>query len=130
VPEGMGPRPWVGSVVVSCRALAPMMAFWSEVLRYHPREAAEEDGVVLTDPRGVGPNLTLMVTGEAPLAEYRLHLDLYSSEPEAEVARLVALGATVRGERAEGTDFTTLADPEGNLFDVVDKRGWTPGRRA
>lgn len=107
-----------------------MIAFWQEALHYVPRDAPEEDGVVLMDPEGAGPNLTLARTDEAPLADYRLHLDLYSSDPRGEVDRLVHLGARVRLPEAEGRDYVTLADPDGNLFDVIDKRGWSFGRRA
>jgi predicted enzyme related to lactoylglutathione lyase len=52
----------------------------------------------------------------------RLHLDLSAPDRVAEVARLVAAGATVVGENSFG-DFpwTTLADPDGNLFDVAEQ---------
>jgi hypothetical protein len=107
-----------------------MVAFWQAALGYVPREPPDAEGVVLTDPAGVGPNLSLQRTPEGPLADYRLHLDLYASDPGAEVDRLVALGATVVRRPGKGEDFVTLADPDGNLFDVVDKRGWEFGRRA
>jgi hypothetical protein len=52
-----------------------------------------------------------------------LHLDLYTDDPEGEVERLLHLGATVYRPRESGEDFVVLADPEGNLFCVVDTRG-------
>lgn len=107
-----------------------MISFWSQALQYVPREAPESDGVVLIDPEGHGPNLALSLTSEGPTTEYRIHLDLYSASPEEEVRRLVRLGAAVRAEAAADRDFVTLADPDGNLFDVIDKRGWTFGRHA
>lgn len=45
----------------------------------------------------------------------RLHLDLQTPQREQEVARLVALGASVRTVHPE---WTVLADPEGNEFCV------------
>jgi hypothetical protein len=60
------------------------------------------------------------LSSEGPLEEYRLHLDLYTSEPLAEVERLQRLGATMRRGVESGHDFVTLADPDGNLFDVID----------
>jgi hypothetical protein len=107
-----------------------MMAFWQEALHYVPREPAEEDSVVLKDPEGWGPNLSLNLTSEGPLDDYRLHLDLYSADPEKEVERLLRLGATLKRSLEEGKDFVTLADPDGNLFDVIDKKGWHFGQRA
>jgi predicted enzyme related to lactoylglutathione lyase len=50
----------------------------------------------------------------------RWHLDFYTSskaEQEAEVARLVALGASVVRESDDPEDdFTVMVDPEGNEF--------------
>jgi hypothetical protein len=107
-----------------------MMAFWQEALHYVPREPAEEGSVVLKDPEGQGPNISLNLTSEGPLEEYRLHLDLYSSDPEKEVERLIRVGATLKRSPEKGEDFVTLADPDGNLFDVINKEGWHFGRRA
>jgi hypothetical protein len=50
----------------------------------------------------------------------RLHLDLITSDFEAETARLLALGATTaRQVEKNGARWTTLLDPEGNEFDLV-----------
>ncbi len=52
----------------------------------------------------------------------RIHLDLYAEDQAAEVARLIALGATEVqwGKRPPDADYVILADPEGNRFCVVD----------
>ncbi len=121
---------WIGSIVVDCNDFPRMMAFWQEALHYVPREPAEGDSVVLKDPQGQCPNLSLNLTSEGPLDEYRLHLDLYSADPEKEVERLLRLGATLKRPPERGKDFVTLADPDGNLFDVIDKKGWHFGQRA
>jgi hypothetical protein len=121
---------WVGSVVIDCSDLPRMISFWQAALRYVPRDPPEADGVVLKDPTGVGPNLSLSLTSERPLPDYRLHLDLYSVDPEGEVERLLQLGASLRRPADATHDFVTLADPDGNLFDVIDKKGWTYGQRA
>ena len=121
---------WVGSVVIDCEDLPRMIAFWRDALGYVPREPPTQDGVVLRDPLGAGPNLSLYATSDEPPSDYRLHLDLYSSNPDGEVHRLVGLGAAVRTPAQAGHDFVTLADPDGNLFDIVDKRGWAFGRRV
>ena len=123
-------KTWIGSIVIDCSDFPRMMAFWRETLHYVPREPPEKDSVVLKDPDGHGPNLSLNLTSEGPLEPYRLHLDLYSSDPEREVERVLRLGATLKRPAMEGSDFVTLADPDGNVFDVVDKKGWWFGRRA
>jgi hypothetical protein len=117
---------WIGSIVVDCTQLPRMIEFWSEALHYVPRSPAQPDGVILTDPLHRGPNLNLSLSSEGPLDVYRLHLDLYSTEPLAEVERLLRLGATMKAPATSGHDFVTLADPDGNLFDVVDVN-WPDG---
>ena len=118
----------IGSIVVDCTDLPRMIAFWTEALYYVPRDPPSPDGVILKDPQGRSPNLNLSLSSEGPLAEYRLHLDLYSAEPLEDVARLVRLGATVRWGPEPGHDFVTLSDPDGNVFDVIDTN-W-PGTSA
>ncbi len=127
---------WIGSIVIDCTDLPRMIEFWSEALHYIPREPPQADGVVLKDPTGQGPNLNLSLTSEGPLDEYRLHLDLYASDPATEVERLVRLGAALKRPAEKGSDFVTLADPDGNLFDVIDvnwpdaSTDWWFGRRV
>ena len=121
---------WIGAIVIDCDDLPRMIAFWQEALHYIPRDPPDATGVVLKDPEGRGPNLSLNLTSEGPLDDYRLHLDLYSSDPEGEVERLLRLGATLNRPAEKGHDFVTLADPDGNLFDVIDKKGWSYGRRV
>ena len=113
----------VGSVVLDCNDFDVMLAFWREALRYVPREEPEEDWVVLADPDGRGVNISLQVVPEPRVGKNRLHLDLYTDDPETEVERLLALGATRHPRTPEpDEDFVSLLDPEGNVFDVIDTR--------
>lgn len=50
-----------------------------------------------------------------------MHLDLHTADKDAEVARLVGLGARETGRHSFGEDFdwVVLADPEGNAFCVA-----------
>jgi hypothetical protein len=112
----------VGSVVIDCNDFPTMLRFWSEALHYVPREEPEEGWAVLMDPGGVNVNVSLQKVPEPHAGKNRLHLDLYAEDMRGEVERLVALGA-VRHTRPPDPedDFVTLVDPDGNLFDVVDK---------
>jgi catechol 2,3-dioxygenase-like lactoylglutathione lyase family enzyme len=101
-------------------------AFWCGALGYVVRS----DGfggwsVVLTPPEGPGMMIALQRSETPPQEHPRLHLDLHVAdlaEQKSEVERLVSLGA----QRVEwdsyptDPDFVVLADPEGNLFCVVD----------
>jgi hypothetical protein len=130
-----GGSPIIGSIVIDCTRLEPMIRFWKEALHYEYRDPPQPDGVILRDPNGRGPNLNLSYSGEGPAREYRLHLDLYSTDPAGDVDRLLGLGATLERAAQPGADFVTLADPDGNLFDVIDVNWpsdgspWEFGRR-
>ena len=59
---------------------------------------------------------------EAKTVKNRVHLDVRvgADRREAEVARLVGLGATELRRAAQGPfEWVTLADPEGNEFCVT-----------
>jgi hypothetical protein len=115
---------YVGSVVIDCNDFTAMYSFWIAALRYVPRDRPADGWAVLCDPEGVRVNVSLQRVPEPRVGKNRLHLDLYTPDQQAEVERLVALGAVRYPRSAEaGEDFVTLQDPEGNLFDVIDKAG-------
>jgi catechol 2,3-dioxygenase-like lactoylglutathione lyase family enzyme len=111
----------IGSIVIKCYEFDRMLAFWSAALHYVPREPPEGGWVVLRDPAGRGPNLSLdRVSVRRTGKRGRLHLDLYTNDQPAEVERLVAAGAIRYPWRNRpGDDFVVLEDPDGNLFCVV-----------
>ncbi len=111
----------IGSIVIRCYEFDRMLTFWQHALHYMPREPAKDGWVVLTDPSGSGPNLSLERVPEKRSGKRsRLHLDLYTSNQQAEVARLMGLGAVRYPWRYEpDDDFVVLADPDDNLFCVV-----------
>jgi len=118
-------------IVIDCAAAPALARFWAEALdgyrvrQYDDLEIARlaERGLTPdTDPTvavdGPGPTLFLQETASRPQASRsRLHLDLVADDSPHEIARLCALGATVREER-EG--YTVLLDPEGNAFCLLD----------
>jgi hypothetical protein len=113
----------IGSIVIRCYEFDKMMTFWQEALHYVPREPASDGWVVLRDPAGRGPNLSLDQVSEPlePIGKAsRLHLDLYTEDQESEVKRLVEIGATRYARRYRpDEDFIVLEDPDGNHFCVV-----------
>ena len=114
----------VGSVVIDCNDFSRMLAFWQEALRYVPKYPPKEnDWALLRDPEGRHVNVSLQCVPEKRVGKNRLHLDLYTNDPDAEIERLLELGATVH-RRVQDSDeeFVVLEDPEGNLFCIVDTR--------
>ncbi len=113
-------------------SLAPhrLATFWQDVLddfSIRPYDNAEIERLAAlgltpeTDPAVAldGPQLTIFFqkTETPKTARNRVHMDVRAQNREAEVARLTALGATVRDVHA---DFTVMLDPEGNEFCVVN----------
>jgi catechol 2,3-dioxygenase-like lactoylglutathione lyase family enzyme len=124
----MGPMPqhvgtWIGTIVIDCKHWEEMIAFWKAALGYEfkrrPDEFPGNDWVLIADPHGKRPNLAFQKDPIGPGKVYWFHFDLFSSDPEREVQRLMSLGATLVQPAREGFDYVTLADPDGNPFDVL-----------
>ncbi|TPW76229.1 VOC family protein [Schumannella soli] len=97
------------------------VAFWTAALDYEVKPGSDGEWTVLVPRDGETlPRFALqLATSEKPR---RHHLDLQPDDAEAEIARLVSLGATrVDDWRYEDdADYTVLRDPEGNAFCVLD----------
>ena len=110
-------------MVIDCNDFDTMYAFWREALRYEPGYPPEPDWVILRDPTGDNVNVSIQLVPERRVGKNRLHLDLYTDEPEAEIERLLAIGATRHPRTPEpDEDFVVLEDHEGNLFCIIDTR--------
>jgi len=80
-----------------------------------------DDPVDPSSGTGLGRRLLFQAVPEPKRVKNRLHLDLHAGPErrDVEVERLVGLGARVlRVVEEPGTHHVTLADPEGNEFDV------------
>ena len=111
----------IGSIVWGVTDVPRAVRFWCAALRYVPAEAPSEVWARRLPESGEGLQLSIKLV-TSPKAR-RHHLDLFSDDREAEVRRLLALGAKEVPEwRYEtGADYTVLADPDGNRFCVVQK---------
>lgn len=67
-----------------------------------------------------GPGLAFQKVDDPTPGKNRVHVDFGAADVEAEVQRLVGLGATETGRHSMG-DFgwVVLADPDGNAFCVA-----------
>jgi hypothetical protein len=64
--------------------------------------------------------VSLQLVPEPRVGKNRLHFDLYAADQKREVERLLGIGATLHPRTPEpDEDFIVLADPEGNLFCVI-----------
>lgn len=116
----------LGIPVIGVTDLPRAVDFWTSALDLvDDAEWATETWRTLHHTDGSGHALGLMRSESPVEARPRIHVDLFvdsREEQEAEVARLVGLGAsTVDWELyPPDSDFVVLADPDGNLFCVVD----------
>ena len=79
-------------------------------------------GAALNSPDPGRPRLLFQLVPEPKTVKNRLHLDVRvgAERREAEVARLLSLGATELWRGSQGPfEWATLADPEGNEFCVT-----------
>jgi catechol 2,3-dioxygenase-like lactoylglutathione lyase family enzyme len=111
--------------VIGVTDLERATAFWTAALSLTATvEWASPTWQTLTTSAGERA-LALMTSGSPAEPRPRLHLDLFADtavEQEAEVRRLLELGAsrTDWDSYPPEPDFVVLADPDGNLFCVVD----------
>jgi catechol 2,3-dioxygenase-like lactoylglutathione lyase family enzyme len=109
----------VGTIVLNVKDARRASRFWSEALGYAYADGGyrEDRTPVLFPPQETAVTITL---DEADLTHLDLHTDS-AHEQQAEVERLISLGATrVDWTYPDGARFVVLADPEGNLFCVID----------
>ena len=105
---------------------AELARFWGEVLGYEIDEEDDDDGdeVAIKPPDGSGPGLLFLKVPEGKTVKNRLHMDLNpsGSDQDAEVERVLGLGAR-RVDIGQGDQtWVVLADPEGNEFCVLSSR--------
>lgn len=123
------------SVVVDCQDVSAQASWWTRALDWRCVYEAEDE-VVLVPPHALdedrsipveerGPGLVFVPVPEGKQVKNRLHIDLApraSDDQEAEVARLVGLGASRVDVGQRDATWVVLADPEGNEFCVLSPR--------
>ena len=94
--------------------------FWSRALgRPLAAGASETLAVVEADPAIPGSRIGFRQVPEDKKVKNRMHFDLVTMDLNTEVQRLRDLGATKLNEIDAGIHYVTLADPEGNEFDLI-----------
>jgi predicted enzyme related to lactoylglutathione lyase len=111
-------------ITIDCRDAVALAEFWKAALDYRALYSSppdeDEDEVLLGPKSGRGPRLLLLETPDEKKTKNRLHLDLRPDDRDAEVERLVALGARrIDIGQGEGATWVVLADPEGNEFCIL-----------
>ena len=111
-----------GAITTDCGNAAELGAFWSEALGVPIDEGASPffASIGRSEGSNLDPIWMFIKVPEGKSAKNRQHIDFIAEDREADVERLVGLGATRIADKDEyGTRWTTLEDPEGNVFDVA-----------
>ena len=108
-------------VTFDCHDAAVVSTFWSAALG-RPVDDGASPGFASIGmaSESEAPKWLFIQVPEGKTAKNRMHLDLSADDRDAEVARLLSLGAAKIDEHDEyGTRWIVLADPEGNEFCVA-----------
>ncbi len=112
----------IGSIVWGVRNVPRAVEFWTAALDYKPLREPSKDWAILTPVTGNGQQMAITVVSSDAESHQRHHLDLYASDKEAEIERLISLGATrAKWRYPEDADYVVLSDPDGNTFCVIEK---------
>lgn len=114
-------------VVIDAGDCERLARFWSQALGWRiTYQSANEwaieppDGTPEVD---VAPDILFVKVPEAKTVKNRLHLDLRPRDQEAQVNRLIELGASrVNIGQPDDASWVVMADPEGNEFCVLAPR--------
>jgi catechol 2,3-dioxygenase-like lactoylglutathione lyase family enzyme len=105
-------------ICIDAADIEALAAWWSDVLGWH-REPADDGDVVLRAPAGAGPDWLFLAVPDDKVVKNRIHFDFTPEDQQAEVDRLIALGARHVDIGQGDESWVVLADPEGNEFCIL-----------
>jgi len=113
-------------LVIDCHDHRRTGEFWAAVLGYEITDTSDgpDDAYVqLQGPDG-WPTILVVRTPDEKVSKNRLHIDVNATDrdQDAEVERILALGATYADIGQGEQSWVVLADPDGNEFCVLRSR--------
>jgi predicted enzyme related to lactoylglutathione lyase len=109
-------------ICIDANDVRALSHWWSQALGWAAEDASDGD-VALRAPGGVGPDWLFLAVPEGKAVKNRIHFDFTPDDQDAEVERLIGLGAR-RIDIGQGEQsWVVLADPEGNEFCVLAAEG-------
>ncbi|MBS1691969.1 MAG: VOC family protein [Actinobacteria bacterium] len=109
----------VEMITFDCTDPDALARWWAEAVSGEVNAVAPGEFVAVGQQDG--PTLGFQRVPDPTPGKNRVHIDFQATDMEAEVARLVALGATETERNSFGDEFrwVVLADPAGNAFCVA-----------
>ncbi len=109
------------NLVVDAQDPARLARWWAEALNYKVVAEAPDEVEIRRTPDEL-PGLTFVPVPQGKAGKNRVHIDLRPDDQEAEVERLVDMGARHVDVGQREVSWVVLADPEGNEFCVLASR--------
>ena len=113
-------------ICVDAHDTAALARWWSQALGWRVEPAQDDGEWLLRPPAGAGPDWLFLTVPEGKSVKNRIHFDFtpdgQQAEQQAEVDRLIALGARHVDIGQGEQSWVVLADPEGNEFCVLAAR--------
>jgi predicted enzyme related to lactoylglutathione lyase len=108
----------VTEVCIDANDTHALAGWWASVLGWAAADTDDGD-VALRAPAGAGPDWLFIAVPEDKTVKNRIHFDLTPDDQQAEVDRVVALGARHVDIGQGDESWVVLADPEGNEFCIL-----------
>ncbi|MBF6213876.1 VOC family protein [Nocardia puris] len=109
----------IANITVDCRNAAALADFWARLLELEVDPDPNPYFATVGRAAGMSPILMFIQVPDKTPGKNVVHLDLSAADWREHIDRAIALGAQHIGDFEEhGGRWTTLADPEGNLFDI------------
>ncbi|WP_319435739.1 VOC family protein [Mycobacterium sp. RTGN5] len=105
-------------ICIDAHDINALSSFWSTVLGW-PTEPTEDGDVLLRAPSGDGPDWLFVPVPDDKIVKNRIHFDFTPDDQQAEVERVLALGARHVDIGQGDETWVVLADPEGNEFCIL-----------
>lgn len=105
-------------VVVDANDHRGLAHWWADALDWVVVTDDDDEAEIRASPDAL-PGLVFVPVPDAKAGKNRLHIDLRPDDQDAEVERLVGLGARRADIGQSSVAWVVLADPEGNEFCVL-----------
>ena len=107
------------TIAFDCGNAAKLAQFWSAVFS-QPVGADSSEEFASLERGATAPGMIFCKVPEPHTAKNPVHLDLTVAALDDAVDRIIALGAReVARFDQDGSRWVTLADPDGNAFDLI-----------
>ncbi len=112
----------LAAIAIDAHDPAVLAQFWTEVFGWEAEWPDEYGDITVRNPARPAPYLDILAVPEGKSIKNRLHLDFRPDDRDAEVTRVIALGAKPADVGQGDQTWVVLSDPEGNEFCILSSR--------